>query len=142
VPEKQTADELAREARLAGARAKAARNAESIAANDPDRATRLRASIAESEDPDARGRYAVQKHRGSPAYAEARKHSTEALGEVRETIVQMRARGIDELDPADRRELIQRVGEGVSARMAERLRTAAAEMLDSPSADLNAVDEI
>lgn len=141
--EKKSAAELFREARALQAQARAAEATENAAANEPDRAQALRDAITAADDPSKRSAYAREKHRNSSAYKAAKEHATEVLGEVRETVVQMRRAGVDALDDSDRADLIKRVGEGVSARMAEKLRKAAAEMLDAaPSGDINRVDEI
>jgi hypothetical protein len=143
MPEEQkTANQLAHEAKLLTAQAKAARARENDAANEPDRAARLREVIAETEDPARRDKYAKEKHQHSDAYKAAKEHAVDVLGEVREMFVQTRMRDLD-IDPADRKELLARVGEGVSARMAAELRKAAEKMLDQLSTgDLSQVDEI
>jgi len=138
--QKKSAATLHREARELAAQARAAEARENVEANDPDKAQSLKDAIAQAENPERRSRYAKQTHRNSPAFKAAKEHAREVLGEVRETLVQLRRADV-ELDPADRAELIEKVAKGIPARMADRLRKAAAEMLDDQSGDLNRVDE-
>src|SRR5437867_705194 len=135
--EKQkSATELAREARAAAARAEAAAIAENEAANDPDKAQAMRDIVAEVDKPENRDRFAKEKHRASPVYAAAKKDAHDRLLGVHQTVIQLRKQGETgkDLEASDRADLLKRVGEGLPARMAEKVRAAATEMLDDTDA--------
>jgi hypothetical protein len=115
--------------------------AAAVKTNDAELASRIASAVEQADDPDRRSRLQREQHRGTPAYKAARDHSREALGAVRESLVQLR-RVSGELTDEDAAALVKAAGDGVTARSAERLRAAAREMIDAANVgDFNAVDE-
>jgi hypothetical protein len=142
--EQKKGADLAKEARHLQLQAEAAEKMENMEANEPEKAKRLREAAAVAEDPKRQDADVQAAFQRSPAYKMAKEHSRDVLGEVHNEITRMRTVGVYEMDPQDRKDLIMRVGEGVPARMAKKLRETAERMLDTAisTGDIGKVHEV